>query len=194
MTKTHLLQIGRGPTASPSGSATTAHGAGRVLTAASRAALRKTGCRSVLAITRHRGAGVLPPTAYTCDALLPTVSGATAFPHRSATVVPAAGRALAAVSRVAPAVPGCRFALAIAVHRGAAVFPPTAYMCGALRSTVSGAIASPFESLTVYPGAGRRDVGASRTRRSFHRCRSVLAITRHRGAGVFPPTAYTCDA
>src|SRR2546428_247285 len=64
------------------------------------------GCRCVLEIARHRGAGVFPPTAYTCDAFVPTVSGATASPRRSGTVVLATGRAPAASSRAALGKPG----------------------------------------------------------------------------------------
>src|SRR3989442_5183801 len=117
------------------------------------------GCRAVLAIAVHRGAAVFPPTAYTRGALRPPVPGATASRSGSATVAPGVGRAPGGASRAAPAVPGYRSALAIAVHRGAAVFPPTAYMCGVLRSTVSGAIASPFECLTATPGTGRSPGG-----------------------------------
>src|SRR5207244_10871835 len=176
------------------GSAASGPGVGCGPGAAFRAAPRMAGCRFVLAVARHRGAGVLPPTACRRGALRPPVPGATASRSGSATVAPGVGRAPGGASRAAPAVPGYRSALAIAVHRGAGVFPPTAYMCGALRSTVSGAIASPFECLTAAPGAGRAPGGASRSGPCMRGCRSVLEITLHRGAGVFPPTAYTCDA
>src|SRR2546427_1839093 len=71
------------------------------------------GCRSVLAIAVHRGAGVFPPTARTRGALRPPVPGATASRSGSATVAPGVGRAPGGASRAAPAVPGYRSALAI---------------------------------------------------------------------------------
>src|SRR5437667_457733 len=147
------------------------------------------GCRSVLAIARHRGAGVFPPTACTRGALRPPVPGATASRSGSATVAPGVGRAPGGASRAAPAVPGYRFALAIAVHRGAAVFPPTAYTCDAFVPTVSGATASPRRSGTVVLATGRAPAAASRAalgKPGFLRVPETTALSP---AGVLPPAS-----
>src|SRR5207245_10993001 len=87
-----------------------------------------------------------------CGALLPTVSGGTASLPGSVTAAAGAGRAPGGPARAVPGVPDFRSARGITLYRGAGVFPPTAYMCGALLPTVSGGTASLPESATAAPG------------------------------------------
>src|SRR6266852_995485 len=119
------------------------------------------GCRSALAITRHRGAGVFPPTTYTCDAFVPTVSGATAFPRRSGTVVLATGRALAGASRAAPCTPGFLRGPGTTAPSPAGVLPPSSCVLGGPSPIGPGATASspwsvltPLRGLAVGPAVG----------------------------------------
>src|SRR5439155_22977245 len=101
-----LLPTVSGGTASLPGSATAAPGVDRVPGGPARAVPGVPGFRSARGITLQRGAGVFPPTAYMCDALLPTVSGGTASLRRSATAARGVDRAPAAASRAALGMPG----------------------------------------------------------------------------------------
>src|SRR5205807_1291293 len=152
------------------------------------------GFRSARGITLQRGAGVFPPTAYMCDALLPTVSGGTASLPESATAAPGVDRVPGGPARAVPGVPGFRSARGITPHRGAAVLPPTAYTYDALLPTVSGGTASLPESATAAPGVDRVPGGPARAVPGVPGFRSARGITPHRGAAVLPPTAYTYDA
>src|SRR5439155_23420029 len=138
-----LLPTVSGGTASLPGSATAAPGVDRVPGGPARAVPGVPGFRSARGITLQRGAGVFPPTAYMCDALLPTVSGGTASPSGSATAAPGVDRVPGGPARAVPGVPGFRSARGITPHRGAAVLPPAAYTYDAFVPTVSGGTASP---------------------------------------------------
>src|SRR5207302_953075 len=150
--------------------------------------------RSARGITLYRGAGVFPPTAYMCGALLPTVSGGTASLPGSATGAPGVDRAPGGPARAVPGVPDFRSARGITLYRGAGVFPPTAYMCGALLPTVSGRTASLPGSATGAPGVDRVPGGPARAVPGMPDFRSARGIPLQRGAGFFPPTAYMCGA
>src|SRR5207253_1445756 len=176
------------------GSVTAAPGVDRAPGGPARAVPGVPDFRSARGITLYRGAGVFPPTAYMCGALLPTVSGGTASLPGSATGAPGVDRAPGGPARAVPGVPDFRSARGITLQRGAGVFPPTAYMCGALLPTVSGGTASLPGSATAAPGVDRVPGGPARAVPGMPDFRSARGITLQRGAGVFPPTAYMCDA
>src|SRR5438132_14391614 len=75
------------------------------------------GFRSARGITPQRGAGVFPPTAYMCDAFLPTVSGGTASLPESATAAPGVDRVPVGPARAVHGVPGFLCAREIIPHR-----------------------------------------------------------------------------
>src|SRR5437667_9937874 len=101
-----LLPTVSGGTASLPGSATAAPGVDRVPGGPARAVPGVPGFRSARGVTLLRGAGVLPPTAYRCAALVPTVSGGTAAPPAAAPAVAGIDRVLGGLAVVVPGVPG----------------------------------------------------------------------------------------
>src|SRR5207302_4480308 len=115
--------------------------------------------RSARGITLYRGAGVFPPTAYMCGALLPTVSGGTASLPGSATGAPGVDRAPGGPARAVPGVPDFRSARGITLYRGAGVFPPTAYMCDALLPRSSERPVGIQGTATGAPGCDRVTCG-----------------------------------
>src|SRR5207302_1943178 len=133
--------------------------------------------RSARGITLYRGAGVFPPTAYMCGALLPTVSGGTASLPGSVTAAPGVDRAPGGPARAVPCVPDFRSARGITLYRGAGVFPPTAYMCGDIPLSLSGGTASLPGSVTAAPGVDRAPGGPARAVPCVPDFRSARGIT-----------------
>src|SRR5207245_6077536 len=103
-----------------------------------------------------------------CGALLPTVSGGTASLPGSVTAAPGADRAPGGPARAVPGVPDFRSARGITLYRGAGVFPPTAYMCGALLPTVSGGTAFLPESASAATAVERVVCGLARAVHGVH--------------------------
>src|SRR5207249_11036366 len=93
-----------------------------------------------------------PPPAYLLGAFPTRRSCDPASPSGCLTAAAGAGRAPGGPARAVPGVPDFRSARGITLQRGAGVFPPTAYMCGALLPTVSGGTASLPESATAETG------------------------------------------
>src|SRR5437016_5208575 len=109
--------------------------------------------RSARGITLQRGAGVFPPTAYMCGALLPTVSGGTASLRRSATAALGADRVLAAPARAARGVPGFRCAPETTALSPAGVRPPASCALGGSSPIGPEATASsPWSAITRLRG------------------------------------------
>src|SRR5207253_7914395 len=106
----------------------------------------------------------------------------------SVTAAPGVDRAPGGPARAVPGVPDFRSARGITLYRGAGVFPPTAYMCGALLPTVSGGTASLPGSATGAPGVDRAPGGPARAVPGVPDFRSARGITLQRGAGSFHPT------
>src|SRR5437762_14101364 len=97
-----------------------------------------------------------------CGSLLPSVSGGTASLPGSATAAPGADRAPGGPARAVPGVPDFRSARGITLQRGAGVFPPTAYMCGALLPTVARESVVQGGSAKVAAGVERAPGGPAR--------------------------------